>query len=95
MADEIKESNPAETEKPLTVDKEHLGNDWFGKHNFFSRLMVVAVVVVFLYVFSIPLATEYVNIAAWVFVLVFMSMLFGINSMKLLMDTLQKLKGTK
>lgn len=67
-------------------------SDWLGKHNFFSRIIIVAVIVVLIYAFvtgNIALA----EIAAWLIITIFVIISVGINSLKIVLDAIIKLKG--
>lgn len=66
-----------------------LPTDKFGKHNVFSRLLITAVIFVFIYVFTIPLTPEYAEIISYVLVIVFLAITFGINSLKILLEIIK------
>lgn len=88
-------NSPAITDAVLKSDDAHKSSDWLGKHNVFTRAMIIVTIAVFIYAFWIPLGVEYVNVISWVFITIFMSMLFGINSLRLIIELVDKIKGRR
>ncbi len=68
-------------------------DDWISKHNFISRLMTLVVIGLLIYAFVIPLAPEYVKIISYMFAGMFILISVGINSLKLVLKTIEKIKG--
>lgn len=67
-------------------------SDWLGKHNFFSRAIIVAVIAVLIYSFvtgNVALA----EIAGWLVIAIFVLVSVGINSLKIVLDAIVKIKG--
>jgi hypothetical protein len=91
---DINDINDLQKEIKLYQSKNraHLADDWFGKHNFFSRLIMVSVVFVFIYTFVGGLAIGYATVISWLIFAIFATITFGINSLKLVTDFIAKIK---
>jgi len=76
------------------LDKEHDGvaDDWMGRHNVFTRLITIVVIIVFAWVFYVPLAIGYAEIISYVMVFVLLIVTFGLNSLKVLGSLIEKWK---
>lgn len=83
----------AEDKIEHTVNDDHKADDSLGKHNVFSRIMIVAVIGVFIYAFTAPLAIGYATTISWLFFAVFAAITFGINSLKIISEMISKIKG--
>lgn len=68
-------------------------SDWFGKHNFFSRLLILSFIIILFYSYYKQLPIPYVDTAAWLTFSAFIIISVGINSLKLIGDFILKIKG--
>jgi len=76
------------------LDEKHDGipDDWFGKHKVFTRLMVFAISVVFVYAFVLPLPIAYAETASYIMIFALMIITFGLNSLKIIGSIITKWK---
>ena len=79
------ESDDSEKLGPLT-------DDWIGRHNIITRLITIVVIFIFMFSFLKPLDTGYAEIAAYLLVLIFITVTFGINSLKLIIELVKAWK---
>ena len=75
-------------EKPAYIKAQ----DWMGEHNVFSRIIILAVVFVFIYAFVVPLDSVYAEIAAWLLGAIFVIISVGINSIKTIGEVITKIR---
>lgn len=67
--------------------------DSLDKHRVLTRLIIIVITCVFAYSFILPLGVEYVKIASYVIVTIFIATTFGINSLDKIIDLIKAMKG--
>ena len=85
-------SNNLDDNKILDEDHDGVADDWFGKHKIFTRLMVFAISVVFVYAFVLPLPIAYAEMASYIMIFALMIITFGLNSLKIIGSLISKWK---
>lgn len=84
-----------ESEKSLediSMSEDGLSRDWFGKHNIFTRAMVIVITGVYIYAFCAPLSEGLATLATYSLILALLIITFGINSLKILGVMIDKWK---
>lgn len=66
--------------------------DWFGEHNIFSRLIILAVIWAFGFTLYTGMDIAYFEFAGWILVLIFVIISVGINSIKTIGDVITKIR---
>jgi len=67
-------------------------DDWFGRHNFMSRLIMLVFIGIFIYAFIAPLPLPYAEMTAYLLMGVFALISVGINSIKTVGDVIIKIR---
>lgn len=67
--------------------------DVLDKHRFFTRLIALTIIGIFIYAFVLPLGIAYAEIATYALIAVLIIITFGINSLDKIADILKAFKG--
>lgn len=89
------ESPEIKEQETYEVDTKHKADDFFGKHNIFSRIMILTVTFLLIYAVTAPLDGGIITTLCWLFYAIFASITFGINSLKIIANFILQLKGKK